>query len=183
MKERGKVFWVLLLIVLFVAFWFLMKSRYVSKSEFEALGGEKPSAWFSWDVAKDTVAANRKEMCDAFNKSEFEKIGALYMENAVIRSSEGKLFSGRDQIVNYWKDLNEQGVIRIEYELLALFPLGQIDYTIGNARYDRAAQEYGRYRFHREEESESSMAEMTGKNGIDYHQEDCPWRFGSEEHP
>ena len=176
MKKRGVFFLVLGIIVLFVAFWFLMGSQIKSPE------GEKPER-ISWDAAKDTVAANRKVLCEAFNNDEFEKIGPLYMENAILRSAEGKLFAGPDEIVNYWKGLKKQGVVSIEYTLLAFFPLGQIDYTVGNVRYNRAAQEYGRYTFNRVKEEGSSVAEMSSKNGIDYHQEDCPWRFGSEEHP
>jgi len=182
MKDRRMFYWVFLTIVLFVAFWFLMKSQYATKSELE-LDTEKAAVRISWDAAEDTVADNRRALCEAFNNGDFGDIGPLYMENAVIRSAEGKLFSGREQIVRYWRELNEGGVLSIEYELLALFPLGQIDYTVGNVHYNRAAQEYGRYTFHRGSESGSSVAEMTGKNGIDYHQEDCPWKFGSEEHP
>jgi len=183
MKERRMFIWALLIIVLFVALWFLMKSQYAAKSEIGDLIIEKTEVRISWDAAEDTVAANRRALCEAFNNGDFGKIGPLYMENAVIRSAEGKLFSGREQIERYWRELNAEGVLSIEYELLAFFPLGQIDYMVGNVRYDHAAQEYGRYTFNRENEDGSSVAEMTAKNGIDYHQEDCPWRFGSEEHP
>lgn len=176
-------FLVFLTVVLFVGFWFLMKSQYVAKSEIEVFSAEKTPVKINWDAAKDTVAANRRALCQAFNNGDFEEIGPLYMENAVIRGADRKLYHGRDEIVNYWRELNEGGVLSIEYELLALFPLGQIDYTVENVRYNRAAQEYGRYRFNRKNEGGSSVAAMTGKNGIDYHQEDCPWRFGSEEHP
>lgn len=176
MKNKGMVFWFFLAVVLLAALWFLLEYPGDKRDD-------KDRVQLDWDLAWDTVEGNRNELCAAFNAGAFEKIGPLYMENAVIRSAKGHLYAGRDEIMNYWRELNQGGVTKLEYELVSLLPVGEVHFTMGKIEYDYCAQEFGRYRFYSESGDESSQESIHSKNGLDYHQEDCPWRFGSEEHP